>query len=197
MLVFGITGGSGTGKSTASECFRRLGIYVIDADLAARHVVEKGEPCLDELIMKFGTEILNFDGTLNRKKLGSIVFADEKKLKSLNTITHKHIKKFIIHKLQSLNVEVAAIDGAVIIGSDIEDLCSFFVSVLADREIRLKRIMKRDSLDYTQAKNRLNSQPDDKFYIENSKYIIYNNSDEHNLSSQIKEVYREIIENEV
>lgn len=197
MLVFGITGGSGTGKSTASECFRRLGIYVIDADLAARHVVEKGEPCLDELIMKFGTEILNFDGTLNRKKLGSIVFADEKKLKSLNTITHKHIKKFIVNKLQSLNVEVAAIDGAVIIGSDIEDLCSFFVSVLADRETRLKRIMKRDSLDYTQAQNRLNSQPDDKFYIENSKYIIYNNSDEHNLSSQIKEVYREIIENEV
>ncbi|MCI5604843.1 MAG: dephospho-CoA kinase [Clostridia bacterium] len=197
MLVFGITGGSGTGKSTASECFRRLGIYVIDADLAARHVVEKGEPCLDELIMKFGTEILNFDGTLNRKKLGSIVFADEKKLKSLNTITHKHIKKFIVNKLQSLNVEVAAIDGAVIIGSDIEDLCSFFVSVLADRETRLKRIMKRDSLDYTQAQNRLNSQPDDKFYIENSKYIIYNNSDEHNLSSQIKEVCREIIENEV
>lgn len=197
MLVFGITGGSGTGKSTASECFRRLGIYVIDADLAARHVVEKGEPCLDELIMKFGTEILNFDGTLNRKKLGSIVFADEKKLKSLNTITHKHIKKFIVNKLQSLNVEVAAIDGAVIIGSDIEDLCSFFVSVLANRETRLKRIMKRDSLDYTQAQNRLNSQPDDKFYIENSKYIIYNNSDEHNLSSQIKEVYREIIENEV
>ena len=76
MLVFGITGGSGAGKTTASDIFRQLGVYVIDADKAARKVVEKGQKCLEELTDFFGKEILKPEGTLDRKKLGEIVFAD-------------------------------------------------------------------------------------------------------------------------
>jgi dephospho-CoA kinase len=197
MLIFGITGGSGAGKSTASDIFRQMGIKVIDADKTARQVVEKGEPCLEELKTKFGSEVIANDGSLDRKKLGNIVFSDENKLKSLNEITHKYIRRSIISELEKSGAELAAIDGAVIIGSSIEDLCAFIVSVLADREIRLKRIISRDNLSREQAENRLNSQPSDEFYMENSSYVIYNNGNENELKLQVKEVCEKIKENEV
>lgn len=196
-MVFGITGGSGAGKSTAANIFRNLGIEVIDADVIAHQVVEKGEPCLQEIKNEFGNAVINKDGSLNRRKLSEIVFTDENKLKSLNRITHKYIKQLILARLEESDAEITAIDGAVIIGSEVEELCKFIVSVLADREIRLQRIMSRDNLNYEQAENRINSQPDDDFYIKNSSYIIYNNSSEHELNLQIKEVCGKIRGKEV
>lgn len=195
MLVFGLTGGSGAGKSTAADIFRRLGVYVVDADKIARIIVEKGEPCLEELRAEFGNCIIDCNGSLNRRKLGDIVFGDEKKLKSLNEITHKYIKKEIMIALSNVNCEIAAVDGAVIIGSNVEELCSFIVSVLADRDIRLRRIAVRDGLSCEQAENRLKSQPEDDFYIQNSEYVIYNNGSAAVLERKVKEVYEKIKEN--
>lgn len=197
MVTFALTGGSGAGKSTAAEIFRELGVYVIDADKIARQVVEKGEPCLEELCAEFGNGIITPDGELDRKKLGSIVFTDKEKLKSLNTITHKYIKEVILSTLSGVDCEISAIDGAVIIGSEIEKLCAFTVSVLAGRETRLGRIAERDSLSVQEAQNRLNSQPNDNFYRENSRYVIYNDGSRAELAAKIKEVYEKIRENEV
>ncbi len=197
MIVFGLTGGSGAGKSAAAEIFRELGVYVIDADKVARKVVEKGRPCLEELRCEFGNGIISLDGTLDRRSLGDIVFTDENKLKSLNKITHKYIKEEILSELALTDCEMAAIDGAVLIGSDIAELCSFMVSVAADTDIRLKRITERDNLTRERAKNRLNSQPDNDFYIKNSKYIVYNNGSTAELALKIKDIYEEIKENEV
>ena len=87
MIVFGLTGGSGAGKSTVAEAFRREGVYVIDADKIAREVVEAGKPCLEELRREFGEDIIRRDGSLDRHALGDIVFSDAEKLKSLNKIT--------------------------------------------------------------------------------------------------------------
>lgn len=197
MVTFALTGGSGAGKSTAAEIFRELGVYVIDADKIAKQVVEKGKPCLKELCAEFGNGIVKPDGELDRKKLGSIVFSDENKLKSLNTITHKYIKEVILSSLDGADCGLAAIDGAVIIGSEIEKLCAFTVSVLAGRETRLSRITERDGLSIEEAQNRLNSQPDDSFYRENSRYVIYNDGSREELDAKIKEVYKKIRENEV
>lgn len=197
MLIFGLTGGSGAGKSSAADIFRSLGVYVLDADKIARQVTEKGTLCLKELTAEFGNEIINTDGTLNRKLLGDIVFSDENKLKSLNAVTHKYIKEEILSALSKKDCEIAAIDGAVIIGSEIEELCTFMVSVTADREVRLARIALRDGLSAKQAENRLNSQPDNNFYIENSKYVVYNNGSASELALKVKDIYREIRENEV
>lgn len=197
MVTFALTGGSGVGKSTAAEIFCGLGVYVIDADKIAKQVVEKGKPCLEELRAEFGNGIVKPDGELDRKKLGSIVFTDENKLKSLNAIVHKYIKEVILSELSGVDCELAAIDGAVIIGSEIEKLCAFTVSVLARRETRLGRIIERDGLSEAEAQNRLNSQPDDSFYRENSRYIIYNDGSREELAVKIKEVYEKIRENEV
>lgn len=197
MVTFALTGGSGAGKSTAAEIFCELGVYVIDADKIAKQVVEKGKPCLEELCAEFGNGIVRHDGELDRKKLGSIVFTDENKLKSLNAIVHKYIKEVILSELSGLDCELAAIDGAVIIGSEIEKLCAFTVSVLAGRETRIGRIIERDGLSEAEAQNRLNSQPDDSFYRENSRYVIYNDGSREELTAKIKEVYEKIRENEV
>ncbi len=197
MIVFGLTGGSGAGKSAAAEIFRELGVYVIDADKVARKVVEKGKPCLEELRREFGNGIITPDGMLNRRSLGDIVFTDENKLKSLNKITHKYIKEEILSELALSDCEMAAIDGAVLIGSDIAELCSFMVSVAADTDIRLMRITERDNLTRERAQNRLNSQLDNDFYIKNSKYIVYNNGSTAELALKIKDIYEEIKENEV
>lgn len=197
MVVFGLTGGSGAGKSTVADILRDLGVYVIDADKIARQIAEIGMPCLKELCEEFGGDILERDGSLNRRKLGNIVFSDSKKLKSLNKITHKYIKENIVSQLSLCNCKFAAIDGAVIIGSEIEELCECMVSVLADRNIRIRRILERDLLTLEQAESRLKSQPNDDFYIRNSDYIIYNNGSTEELNLKIRKVFEEMKKNEV
>ncbi len=194
MLVFGITGGSGSGKSSASERFRENGIYVIDADKTAREVVRQGEPCLEELVKELGSEILNDDGGLNRRKTGDIVFSDKKKLDILNRITHKYIQKALEDQLNKIDTDIAAVDGAVIIGSPVEKMCSFLVSVMADKEIRLARIMKRDNISREAALKRIESQPSDEFYIANSRYLLYNNISKENLNIEVDKLAKTIKE---
>lgn len=194
MLVFGITGGSGSGKSSASERFRENGIYVIDADKTAREVVRQGEPCLEELVKELGSEILNDDGGLNRRKTGDIVFSDKKKLDILNRITHKYIQKALEAQLNKIDTDIAAVDGAVIIGSPVEKMCSFLVSVMADKEIRLARIMARDNISREAALKRIESQPSDEFYIANSRYLLYNNISKENLNIEVDKLAKTIKE---
>lgn len=194
MLVFGITGGSGSGKSSASERFRENGIYVIDADKTAREVVRQGEPCLEELVKELGSEILNDDGSLNRRKTGEIVFSDKKKLDILNRVTHKYIQKALEDQLNKIDTDIAAVDGAVIIGSPVEKMCSFLVSIMADKEIRVKRIMARDDISREAALKRIESQPSDEFYIANSRYLLYNNISKENFNIEVDKLAKTIKE---
>lgn len=197
MLIFGITGGSGTGKTTVSDIFRENGVTVIDADKSARNVVQKSSNCLDELCSFFGDDILLDDGTLDRKKLGEIVFSDEKKLAKLNEITHKYIKDDIVRQIEECKTPLAAIDGAVIIGSCIEPLCKFIVSVTSSTNTRIERIMLRDGISEESAKKRLASQPAEDFYKEHSKYVIHNDENLGSLTLRTKQVLEKIRKNEV
>lgn len=191
MLVFGITGGSGCGKTTVSDVFRAHGIYVADADKIA-HTVTNKEDCLNEITERFGLGVKNADGTLNRKKLGAIVFSDTAGLQALNEITHKYIKAEIEKQISECNEKIAAIDGAVIIGSEVEDMCRFIVSVVAPYEERIRRIMHRDGISEESAEKRLASQPSDEFYIENSKYIIYNDGNKDDLKTSAEDICNKI-----
>lgn len=190
--IFGITGGSGAGKSTVSAKFRELGVYVSDADIAARRVVMPGSPCLAELCSEFGNDILNSDGSLNRAGLAAIVFSDAGKLEILNRITHKYIYEYIVNEINMHDSYVCAIDGAVIIGSPVMELCNKLVVVTADKDVRLERIMERDSIDRDSALARLGAQPDDSFYLEHADYTVVNNGDLIKLGEQIEEIYNKI-----
>ena len=121
MLIVGLTGQSGAGKGEFSRIFKSFdGVYCLDTDTTAREVVEKGKPCLKELCEYFGNEILESDGTLDRKKLASIAFADEEKHKNLNRITHFYVVEEIKKWLDDVKKEgakVAIIDAPLLFES--------------------------------------------------------------------------------
>ncbi len=190
--IFAITGGSGAGKSTVSNGFRRLGVYVSDADKAARAVTVKGSKCLDELRFWFGEQIINRDGSLDRAALAAIAFSDAESLRRLNEITHKYIFEYIKEELNGAEAGICAIDGAVIIGSPVMSICSKVVAVTAGRDIRIERIKKRDGISQQLAEKRINSQKDDRFYMDHADYIIENNNDENRLGEQIEFIYNKI-----
>lgn len=190
--IFGITGGSGAGKSTISDIFRAKGVYVADADLAARQVVKKGMPCLDELKAAFGDMILADSGELNRRRLADIVFNDTEKLATLNRITHKYIKAYLENEITAADTELAAIDGAVIIGSPIMDICGCLVVVVADDDARILRIMERDGIDKAAAQARIDSQMPQAEYIEYADYVIENNDSSNDQEEKVEEILSKI-----
>ena len=120
MIILGITGGSGCGKTTVSDYFRNNGIDVIDTDKVARLIVEPGQPALSEIKSIFGDEYISADGTLNRKKLGNYVFSHPDKISILNKITHKYISRYVDSYINSYNGEIIGIDGAALIESGIK-----------------------------------------------------------------------------
>ena len=192
-IIFGITGATGTGKSTASGIFRKLGVDVIDADAAAHEVTASGEPCLDEIVGYFGNDILFEDGSLNRRNLGKIVFSDKQKLAALTDITHKYIKERILEKIEKSQSRACAVDGAVLIGSNMESMCSFMIVITANEETRKKRIIARDGITEAEAENRIKAQADENFYRSHGDYVIENNGSERELERNITEIYKKIL----
>ena len=190
-FIFGITGATGAGKSTVSKLFRDLGVYVADADKASRAVTQKGSQCLSEICHKFGSNVITKTGELDRKALGKIVFNDKEKLQLLNNITHKYIKSYLENEIANSTSPIAAIDGAVIIGSPVMDMCKLMVVVIADTATRIERITKRDNIDKKTAQMRVNSQMTNEEYCQYADYIFENN-DEINLGECVEKIYNKI-----
>lgn len=191
VLVIGLTGQTGAGKSTVSKIFAENGFAVINADLISRKVVEKGEKCLDELTEIFSPCILNDDGTLNRKVLGGIVFTDKTKLEMLNSIIYPYITSEILEEIKNYSesgYKLILLDAPTLFESHADDFCEIIISVIADEEIREKRIIKRDGLTQKQAQDRMNSQHDADFFAANSDFVIENNDTIDTVNGISKEV---------
>ena len=154
-MLIGITGGSGTGKSLVANEIRKYNIPVIDADTVAREVTEKGSPALLEIKEKFGEAYISEDGTLLRKKLGSLVFSDPEKLELLNTVISKYIRICINEKLSSHKEPIVCIDAPLLIEYGLNEQCDIVISVLADTSLRAKRITERDKISQEDALNRI------------------------------------------
>lgn len=191
VLVVGLTGQTGAGKSTVSKVFLDNGFAIINADLISRKVVEKGTKCLEEIVDIFKDGILNSDGTLNRKALGNIVFTDKTKLEMLNTIIYPYITSEILNEIKHLSdsgKKLVLLDAPTLFESHADDFCEIIISVLSDEEIREERIIKRDGLTKKQANDRMNSQLDAEYFASHSDYVIENNDTLESLSSISKEV---------
>ncbi len=188
--VFGITGGSGSGKSYIASLFEKEGVTIFDGDKISKEVALPEGEAYSELYSAFGRDYFDEKGFLNRKKLADLVFSDKSKLGILNSIMHKHIKKRIEKGLE--NSPLSAIDGAVIIAGPVEELCDFLVGVTAPYELRLSRIKVRDRISEEQAKKRISAQPDDAFYKKHCRYIIENDG-KSDLSGEVKKIMEDVL----
>ena len=201
MITIGLTGGSGVGKTTVCRIFKKYGIPSLDTDLVSRAVCQPGSPCLAELIEYFGRGIIRGDGTLNRHKLATIVFQEPdpdrraEKHQMLNQITHRYILascSFWLNERRADGCTAAIIDAPLLFESGYYKKCDTVVGILADYDVRLARIMERDSIDETVARARISAQSGDEFLKENCNFIIYNNDSLEKTEEQIKEVIGKI-----
>lgn len=192
MKIVGLTGPSGAGKSTVSALFRKHGAHTIDGDIVARRVVEKGKPALFEIEKTFGSGVICDDGTLNRAALAKIVFASPDELHKLNVITHKYITEEIKQEIKTTNCSVVVIDAAALIESGIDKMCDCLICVTAKKDVRIMRIMARDNLTEQSARERIDAQPDDEFYISHSDFHIENNSDSGMLSANAEQIIKDV-----
>ena len=182
---------SGAGKTTVSEVFRNCGFDVINCDEVAREVTEKGTACLKEIAEKFDG-VLNSDGTLDRKKLGSIVFNDKEKLKLLNDTIYPFISYRVIKGIENTDNNYILLDAPTLFESGIDFICDGVVSVVCDRELSVNRIMTRDNISRDAAESRLSSQYDKSFYKERSSFCIENNDTADNLIKRAGEIAQQI-----
>ncbi|MDE5772659.1 MAG: dephospho-CoA kinase [Ruminococcus sp.] len=191
ITVVGLTGQTGAGKSTVSKIFASNGFVVINADIVARQVVEKGSKCLAEIEEFFGSNIIDNGGNLDRKKLAGIVFSDKTKLETLNTITYPYITGEILRQINEFtehDEKLILLDAPTLFESRADDFCEIIISVLADEDIREKRIIQRDGLTSEQARKRMSSQLDEEFFATHSDYIIHNNSNIETVNGIAKEL---------
>lgn len=173
-MIIGITGGSGCGKSSVVSRLKADGFYAIDADVVARECVKQGKPSYNEIKAYFGDDVFLENGELDRKKLGSIVFSDENELKALNSITHKYIKMEIENEIAANKDKDIIIDAAVLNQGGLAEICDIIILVTAKKDVRIKRIIKRDNLSYENAKNRIESQPGDEEYKKYCDFTVDN-----------------------
>lgn len=179
-IIVGLTGTSGAGKTTVCEILRQHGCMIINSDKVAREVTEISSPCLDELRLVFGDEIINADGSLNRRRLGEIAFSSDELTSKLNAITHPHIIeriKCIINEYKQSGAKIITLDAPQLFEANADTLCDCVIAVIADRRLAKDRIISRDNIDEANAENRLSRSHDDGFFTERADYIIRNDCD--------------------
>lgn len=188
MIIIGLTGGIGSGKSTVSDILKEQGIPVVDGDRIAREVVEPHRPAYDEVVRVFGTEVLQRDGTLNRKRIGEIVFSDPEKLSVLNSITHKEIYRVILERLESLKetgTTLVFLDVALLFETGFDQLTDRVWVVDAPDAVRVERIQKRDGLKEEEILKRIQSQMSREMRNTKGDLVLDNSKGREELKAQI------------
>ncbi len=162
MVFAGLTGGIATGKSLVSAIFRSLGAFIIDADVIAREIVRPGLPAWKAITEAFGSEVLLPDGSINRSKLGSIVFKDYAKRSILNSIMHPAILKEAARLKKKTGEEhpfaVVIFDAALLIESGAYEMVDIVILVYVNEELQINRLMNRDGLTREDAVERVSAQ---------------------------------------
>lgn len=199
MKIIGITGPTGAGKTTALNVLEELGALVIDADAVYHRLLECSAPLRTALTERFGGEILDEMGKLDRKRLGSVVFGDPQALSDLNAITHGFVLEEIDRLCAQAKTEgrpAAAIDAIALIESGAADRCSVVVGVLAPKELRIRRIMAREGISEDYARRRVEAQREDAFFRASCGYILENNGVETQAAfrAQAQALFQKILE---
>ena len=194
MTILGITGGSGSGKTTALSVLREMGALVVDADAVYHELLHSDQALLETISARFpGTVSMH---ALDRKRLAEAVFGDPDALADLNAITHPAViaeTKRLLREHAMNGGGLAAIDAIGLIGSGLDELCDKVYAVVAEREVRLRRIMRRDGLSRERALARIDAQQPDEFFVSHCSAVLHNDSTEKAFRSLCEKTFMEDI----
>lgn len=191
MIIIGLTGGIGTGKSTVSNYLKEHNCLILDADAISRQMTEKGQPALIDIAKAFGEDLL-VDGVLDRQALGNIVFNDKEKLDILQSIITNKVVEYINTRIEELKEEryngIVVIDAPLLFECGMEGIADENWLVSASLDVRLKRVSQRDGLSEEQILSRINNQMLQEEKEKLSQVILDN-------SGSLEDLYKQINEN--
>jgi len=197
MLRVGLTGGIGSGKSTASQHFNSLGAYVINADEEAKNLISTNETVQNELIAEFGTDIIDGTGSVNKKKLARIAFQDQDHQQRLNSVVHPYIYNLIDKEFnQVLNVgkhDIFIVDGALIFESGYDVHLDYVIVVTAQLKHRMERALGRETLSREEILKRIEFQWPEKEKVNLADFVVHNDGTEKKLHKNIEGLVKKLI----
>lgn len=187
-MIIGLTGGIASGKTTVSAFLKAKGFLVLDADKIAKDISEQ-EEIKKEIVLNFGKEILDSNLNIDRKKLKKLIFEDKKKIERLNRIIHPRVYNFFEKvrkdKIKENSEEILIFDVPLLFESGIDELCDKTLLICTSRELKIKRITKRDNIDEILAQKIIDSQMSDEEKTKKADIVIENNG-------SIDELYEKI-----
>ena len=189
--VVGLTGGIGSGKSTIAELFAELGVPIIDADLVARQVVEKGSPLLAEIVAHFGPEILLEDGALDRAALREKVFNHESEKQWLNQLLHPAIRHEMLRQLAAQRMPYCIFMVPLLIENKLTALCQRVLVVDVSEQTQLTRASQRDNNQLALIKNIMQSQVSRSERLQHADDVINNDAD---LSESLPQLKQKVLD---
>ena len=192
MLVIGLTGSIGTGKSEAARQLEILGASIISADQVGHEAYTPNTEAWEQVVVAFGDDILQDDKDIDRRKLGAIVFSDPSQLEKLNAIMHPRMARMVSDKIEVLRgqgVKVVVVEAALLFEAGWDTLVEEVWVTDSSEDIVVGRLKERNGLSEEEAKKRINSQMGRAERIERSDFLIDNSSDMAGLESAIKELW--------
>ena len=196
MIVIGITGPTGAGKTTVLNVLRELGGAVADCDGVYHELLSTSVPMREELAARFGPGIFDENGDLRRKELGAIVFGDPDALADLNAITHRHIVSELERRIAQAEGEgrpAIALDAVALLESGAGTLCGTTIAVTAAEEVRVGRIMAREGIGEDYARARVRTQKPSAWFEERCAHTLRNDGEKASLEEQARELFKSIL----
>lgn len=190
MLIIGLTGGIGSGKSTVCDYFARLGVPIIDADLIAREVVEPGQPALGQIADHFGSEFITPEGRLNRRLLREQIFNDEQARTALQSILHPLIRTRMKEQIAALDAPYTIIAIPLLVETGQRDMLDRILVIDTPEELQIKRVTQRDKVGQDQVQSILDAQCSRNERLAAADDIINNTSDLEDLEQQVDQLHQ-------
>ena len=197
MLRVALTGGIGTGKSTASKILNDLGAFIFDADKEAKNILKNNETVQSELIAEFGTDIMSGDEKIDNNKLARIAFQDQDHQLRLNSIIHPYvfqeIDKNFDDVLEKGTYDIFVVDAALIYESGADTHMDYVIVITALLQIRMERALKRESLTRDEIIKRMDLQWSEEEKIALSDFVIHNDGTEKELLASVTDIYNKLV----